>query len=353
MRSVHLLVPFSVALACGIVAACVGDSSNGPPVVSDSGTPSDGGGATTDGTTQLGDAGQVTTDSGVDAGATDGGAIVDAARCNPTAAFGPAIAVDAVNTSTADDELARLSPDELTLYFSSNRNGGPNKDDIFLTGRLMADASFGAASAVPGVNTTASERAPSVTADGKNLYAMTSPTGGMPFTISVATRASTLSPFSALGPVAVVDDTSASDIVPYVLPDQSALYFTSTRDGGQYEIYRAANASGSYQTPIGISGALINTVNQGAQDAVVTPDELNLYFASSRGDVGSLDMYQSTRATKNDSWGAPSNLVGLNTQDVDVPTWISADNCVLYFTRNTAHDGGTVNYDVFYAVRGP
>jgi Tol biopolymer transport system component len=338
---------FSLAVAAGVAAACVGDAGNTSPSSSDAGS-SDGAPAQ-DATTADGGA---PIDSGADTGSvvtTEGGtdAGVDAARCNPTADFGPGIPMSELNVLWGDSESARLSPDELTIYFSSDRDGGAGDFDIWTAGRATLDGGFGTPSNLQGVNTSGLERFPSVTANGLFLYESTRPAN---YTIGVGTRGNTVTTFGGFGTVAQVSGT-ANDINPYVLPDHSALYFGSDRSGS-YDIFRAARVGGSYQTPVAVPGALINTTANEEQDPVVTQDELTLYFASGRGDVGSLDIYVATRKSTAAAWGAPQVLLSISTPDVDTPTWISPDNCVLYFTRNVAHDGGPVHYDLYYAVRG-
>jgi hypothetical protein len=41
----------------------------------------------------------------------------------------------------------------------------------------------------------------------------------------------------------------------------------------------------------------------------------------------------------------------LNTSTYEIPTWVSADDCVLYFHRSSA-SGFSGGYDLFVAVRG-
>ncbi len=63
-------------------------------------------------------------------------------RCSPTAAFGAPVAVTALNTSSRD-EVARLSPDELTVYFSRDRPGGRGNFDIWIAARASTSAPLG------------------------------------------------------------------------------------------------------------------------------------------------------------------------------------------------------------------
>jgi hypothetical protein len=300
-------------------------------------------------TSTSGDAGGSSSDAANDSPAD----VADAARCNPTATFGVPIPLTELNVAGADSEYARLTPDELTVYFDLGTNGGGGATFlIYSAARGSQDASFAAPALVSGVNTTALQRAPSVTQDGLFLYAFTGVSTS--YQISVATRANTIAQFGALSAIAGVNN-APDNAGDYVLPDNSALYFFSDRSGGAggFDMYRSARVSGTFQTPVALAGTLINTaVDELAP--IVTPDELTLYFGSSRGGgLGSYDMYVSRRASTNDTWGTPVNVSELNTPATDFPTWISADSCVLYFTSERVPDGGTgPNYAMYRAGRG-
>jgi hypothetical protein len=117
---------------------------------------------------------------------------------------------------------------------------------------------------------------------------------------------------------------------PFVLPDGSALYFSSPGD-----LYRAARgASGQFQAPV-----MVSTVNTPSLEytPALTPDELTLYFASNRPDSparGDLDIWVSKRASRDVPFEAPVNVQELNTAAGEDPEWISPDNCRLYFSRS-------------------
>lgn len=41
----------------------------------------------------------------------------------------------------------------------------------------------------------------------------------------------------------------------------------------------------------------------------------------------------------------------LNTDAIDAPNWISADGCVINFTRQVTPTGGAPNYDLYTASK--
>jgi hypothetical protein len=77
------------------------------------------------------------------------------------------------------------------------------------------------------------------------------------------------------------------------------------------------------------------TVNSSAYDfnPSIRADGLELYFVSDRpGGEGTYDIWVSTRATKEDHWGAPTNLgPTINTPDWQNSPCISADGLELYW----------------------
>jgi hypothetical protein len=78
----------------------------------------------------------------------------------------------------------------------------------------------------------------------------------------------------------------------------------------------------------------LNTIVQDA-DAVVTPDDLTIYFDSTRpgGNPQSVgDMWTATRANTQDRFPPPTNVAELNGLSHVIPTFITRDGCKLYFS---------------------
>jgi Tol biopolymer transport system component len=267
------------------------------------------------------------------------------ARCSPTASFGAPTALTSLNT-TADDERAELSADELTIYFSSSRPGGVGGFDIYKATRTSITAPFGNVILVPGMNTTGNERGPRVTPDGLSMYVYSTAAGVAGQHIMLASRTGTTLPFSGLQVLAKVNGTT-DDVDPYLLQNGNVLYFTSNR-AGNYGLYRSSKIAGAFSTPLLVSGDNLDSASL-ENSPVVTPDELTLYFSSDRpGGLGSLDIYTSTRSTTADAFGAPIALTSVNTASTDTPTWVSPDGCALYFSRAETN----VGYQLYVAMRG-
>jgi len=197
------------------------------------------------------------------------------------------------------------------------------------------------------VNTTGDDREPRVTADGLSMFAMSRASGALPCHVTLATRTSITLAFSGLQVVATVNSTT-NDGEPYILPTGNVLYFDPDR-GGNYGLYRSSKTGGAFSTPTLVSRVNLDSANN-EENPVVTPDELTLFFSSNRsGGLGSLDIYEATRLTVADGFGAPIALTSLNTASYEAPTWISADGRELYFTRLEAN----VGYQLYVATRRP
>lgn len=252
-----------------------------------------------------------------------------AARCNPSAPFGPAVAISELN-SNASDEGATLSPDELTVYFDSSRPGGMGGFDIYVATRATRTDPFSAPTLLDGVNSPNNERYPTVTADGLTLYAFNG--GSSTEDVVYATRTTPTSSFGSLAPVTGLGSPGENQS-SVVLPGGNAMYLTSWRNG-TYQPYRAipAGTAGAMQAPTMITGTDL-TAQGNNVDPIVTPDELTLYFASDRTAAsGTQNLFVATRTSVAVGFGQPVELTSFNVFPQIAPTWISPDNCVLYFT---------------------
>lgn len=124
------------------------------------------------------------------------------------------------------------------LYFGSDRPGGLGGPDIYLS-EQMADGSFGPAVLVTELNSPMTENRPSIRHDGLEIFfhsnrigSVVAPLGGLSFDLWVATRESTLDPWST--PVNLGDtiNTAFLEQTPYISSDRQTLLFTSDRPGG-------------------------------------------------------------------------------------------------------------------------
>lgn len=135
--------------------------------------------------------------------------------------------------SIFDDEEGRP-----TLYFGSNRPGGPGGTDIYAS-VMQTDGSFGAASLVAGLNTPSNDQRPNVRRDGREIFFDSNRPGSAGFDLWTATRASTSDGWAAptnLGPSV---NSAGSEGRPSLSFDGLTLYFMSNRPGslGDVDIF--------------------------------------------------------------------------------------------------------------------
>ena len=276
----------------------------------------------------------------MDASSADTPKQVDAApdsstrRCDPTKPFDVPARFSELSSSS-NDLWPSVTTDELTIYFHSDRGGTGTlgMDDIFVATRPSLSASFGVPAVVANVNNVSYDQCPSISGDGLFLYTDRLASGSTGWDIWAAQRASTTVDFGA---PTRVDSLNASgptqDSNQYVLPDNSAIYFASSRiSTSNFELYRATrNVGGTFDaaTPT----IMLPASNEGS--VVVTPDELTMYFSSDASPtLGTYDIWMSKRTTAADGWGTPTHLTELSSDQMDYVSAISADGCNIYLSH--------------------
>ncbi|MCP4260056.1 MAG: DUF4440 domain-containing protein [Planctomycetes bacterium] len=190
----------------------------------------------------------------------------------------------------------------------------------------------------PTVNTSAGEGSPSISADGLELY------WGIG-DLWVTTRATTEDNWGEpvnLGPIV---NSSAAEVAPTISADGLELYFCdwgAPRPGGVGEVDLWVTTRPTKDDEWGEPVNLGPTVNSSAFEGTpeISSDGLELYFESDRpGGYGLDDIYMTTRATTEDDWGEPVNLGPIVNGSLweHCPT-ISADGLTLFFDLDIPGD---------------
>ncbi|HEY6038038.1 MAG TPA: hypothetical protein VIV58_27345 [Kofleriaceae bacterium] len=262
------------------------------------------------------------------------------ARCSPTAAFGAPKELTTLNGPT-EDLGGRLTNDQLTILFS--RTNADKTWDIYSATRAATTDPFGAPQVVGTLNTIYSELWPALTPDGLAVYFMSDRIAPGTYGIWVAKRAS---PTAAWGPPMAVADLMTGDATPFVA-NATGFYFASgQRTGaGANDIFRATlDATGAMK----MIGAVIGGVDTTASEdiPILTADELHIYFARSNGT--DFDIYEASRSSTSDGFGAAAAVPGLAMAGFDeLPSWISPDGCDLYYSSAA----GVTGADLFVVSR--
>ena len=160
------------------------------------------------------------------------------------ASFTMSAPVAGINTA-ADDVFLRLSDDELTAYFATL---GTTTSSLYAT-RASKTVPFDSPNPLP-IMGTGEVTSPTVTADGLTLYLISSRSGGLGVgDIWRSTRQSVTATFGTPANVGALNS-AADELDVYVLPDNSAVYFSSARTNNVYSIWRAARNGAGFDAPV-------------------------------------------------------------------------------------------------------
>ena len=145
----------------------------------------------------------------------------------------------------------------------------------------------------------------------------------------------------------------SSDGSPSISADGLELFFDSDRSGGpgQFDLWVTVRATTEdhWGPPVSLGSAINSPTFDGQPN--LSADGLSLFFASSRpGGHGGLDMWITTRVTKDDTWTKPVNLGPIvnSTNDEWSPS-ITADGLSLFFC--SGRPGGMGGWDIWMTTR--
>jgi len=256
---------------------------------------------------------------------------------------------------------AELSPDELSLYFGSDRPGGLGAFDIWVSHRACLESpweepiNLGA-----NINSSGGDGGPLLSTDGHLLFFSGSRAGGEGGEdIWVSRRAD---PKDDLGWAPAVNlgpdvNTAANEGDPAYVPalggGDATLYFGRPGATGT-DIYQVR------MTPDGETlgpAAPAAELNSSVLDAgpTVRADGREVFFWSQRlGGVGGADIWVATRRSPHDPWSAPQSLgPPVNTQFGELVPDLSRDGRTLFFS-GTATRGGSLGFqDIWMSTRTP
>jgi Tol biopolymer transport system component len=170
-----------------------------------------------------------------------------------------------------------------------------------------------------------------------------------------ASRAATTDPWStATAPPELNEDSMAFPLttgLPHLMPDGNTLYF-SRIVVASYDIFKSTRSGVTWSAPVAVGEVNVAGANDWAP--ALTPDALTMYFGSNRasGDAGAgarSSIWVSTRASVNDPFGTPRKVTDLDQGADSFPSWVSADNCRLYFSKQVDLGGAAPAYRSYVA----
>ena len=266
--------------------------------------------------------------------------------------------------SAANEQNATLSPDGISLYFTSSRSDGAGPLDIWVSHRDCTDLddlacgwqtprNLGSV-----INSPGADFAPNLSLDGHLLFFSSNRVVGGNVDIYVSHRDDTNDDFAWEPPVALGPGVNTADA------DQAPIYRQSAEEGSANLYFNrgllASNGTDIYVAAVTRDGEtsgpaeLVTELSlPNVNDAAVTvrTDGRELMFYSNRpGGVGLTDLWVSTRRDSHEPWSLPENAGAvLNSAFNEVTPSISADGRTLLFASNRL--GGFGGNDLYISTR--
>jgi Tol biopolymer transport system component len=263
-----------------------------------------------------------------------------------------------INTA-AGEMNATFSPDELSLYFTSDRAGGLGITDIWIARRECVGCPWQTpVNAGAPINSAGQDAGPRFSNDGHLLFFQSDRTGLGD--IYVARRNNTNDDFGWGTPVLLGGDVNTA-----TGNEQAADYLQSAEDGiGNFyfnrqvgtappEIFSASVTRDGETRGAAVYVSELNVVTAVDQHVTIRKDGRELFFSSNRaGGLGGFDLWTSTRRNVHEPWSPPVDLTApMNTASTDQQPTLTADGRTLLFASNRA--GGSGLNDLWISTRSP
>ena len=209
--------------------------------------------------------------------------LYQATRPDRGAAFSLASALTNLNTG-AGEGTPFFSFDGLRLYFYSARAGGLGGRDIYVSARPSLLDALGSPNLVAGVNSSSADHMPWVSPDELRMYFTSNraPSEGG-YDLFVATRSTPSGTFANVHPLSELD-TVSSDEGASLTADELTVFFCSNRSNGagKFDIWMSTRATktGTFSAPV--DAPVVNTAAD-ELNVAVSADGRELFFSSDRG----------------------------------------------------------------------
>jgi hypothetical protein len=264
-----------------------------------------------------------------------------------------------INSSDREDN-ASLSPDELSLYYTSDRADGLGVRDIWVSRRACVGCPWETPVNLGSpINGPGTETGPRLSIDGHLFFFQSDRPGGQGSNdIYMSRRDNPNDDFSWGHPVHLSTDVNtaladnAADYLQSAEDGSANLYFNRGSGNAQDLYYAAVTRDGETRGPAVLVPGLNDPTAQD-QHASLRKDGREIFFASNRvGGLGGLDLWTSTRRSVHESWSAPVNLgARLNTTVNDQHPSLSSDGRTLLFSSD--RPGGLGSSDLWMSTRTP
>lgn len=253
--------------------------------------------------------------------------------------FSAPVPISDLNSTGTDDDPS-LTGDLLEIFFSSDRSG---VERLYSATRASPSAAWSAPALVSELDTADINNA-RVTPDGLTLVfsSMRAPTAGN-VDLWIATRPDRATPWT---PRHLDELATASGDFEGWLPasDAATIYFTSSRTNNEADLWTASRPTPT--DPFGPATRIAELSVVGYDGSMwVDASERLALFHSAR--AGLLDIFYATRASAADLWSAPQPLAEFNSSADDSDPWLSPDGRTFVFVSK--RDSG--NDDLYISTR--
>jgi len=264
--------------------------------------------------------------------------------------------LDAPVNSPFRELAAALSPDELSLYFGSDRPDPTASGDVdmWVSHRACLDCPWEApVNLGPNINSSGGDGSPALSPDGHLLF-FVSPRdggeGGDDIWVSHRTDPNDdlgWEPAVNLGPCV---NSSAAEVGPSYIPalegEGMNLYFVRGTDVYAVRVTRDGEALGPAEPVAGLGGGRGVTVRKDGREAFI--------WSSTIGGLGNADIFVTTRRSPQDEWSALENVGPvINTRFADLTPTLSLDGRTLLFSEAAAARPGLGLQDIWMSTRTP
>ncbi len=267
-----------------------------------------------------------------------------------------------VVNSPATDISPRLSPDGLSLYFTSNRPGGMGGNDIWVSRRASRHGPWKPPMNVSMLNTAWEDGQASLSSDGLMLFFNSGRPGGLGAADLYVSRRSDPSDDLGWGPpvnLGPLVNTAGGDRGPqFVLRGENGaptLYFNRGNIALQgADLYAAPMTADGLPAGPAVLIANVNVPDANDAGQFVVDDGREIWFWSERaGGFGDADLWVSSRRNVEDTWSPPVNLgAPPNTEYAEERPYVTKNGRFLFF--DSFRPGGmNGSQDIWMSTRSP
>jgi len=262
--------------------------------------------------------------------------------------FGTPTKLGPIVNSSYTDATSSISADGLSLYFGSTRPGGYGGWDLWFANRATTEDPWEEpVNLGPMVNSSVDDLYPGVSGDGLSLYFVSYRSGGSGGRdLWLTTRATTSDPWGEPANLGPVVNSSAHEMAPSISANGLELYFSGWgyvfRPGGYGNadiwVTTRPTKDALWGEPVNL-GPVVNS-SYAERQPNISADGLWLFFQSNRtGGFGQGDIWMTTRPTPEGDWGPPVNLGPIvNSSDAEEASSISSDGTTLLYRNYNKGD---------------